>query len=269
MSDTPQQITFGWDLLYSCNYRCPYCGIWEKAKTFKTDLVGDDWIRLWKKVYDKYGRCHIYMSGGEPSVYGDFKKLVLELINYHLVEICTNLSWDVNMFIPHITPGKLRIAPTFHPSFADFGEFFDKAIKIKQYLPNEQVYYVVYHDQVDSLPERTKLFAEKGIKLIPQPLRGNQEVLNTQSEKKVIEETTVYSGDKLDYQLNKKSPKGKLCLAGNRYAVIRGDGLVDRCSQYSDGQLGYFTDDEFSLFPEPKLCQKEYCPIESQWIIEK
>lgn len=267
MENSMVKYTFGWDLCYTCNYRCPYCGVWEKYSNDNLFLTAEEWGIVWDKVYDKYGSCHIFMSGGEPATYPYFYELVKRLTQRHSVEICTNLSWDIEGLVPSIPTGILKIAPTFHPTFAEFEDFFNKVIKIKNYLPNSQIYYVAYPSQIREMPERSKMFKEHGINLIPLPLRDNGFVINTVEEKRIVEEISPYKGNKIEYQLQKISPNGKLCRAGQHYAVIRADGIVDRCSQYQDGSVGNFLDVNFRLFDEPLPCEKEYCPIESQWII--
>ncbi len=266
-TDNKVKYTFGWDLCYTCNYRCPYCGVWEKISKDNVLLTPEEWEKIWDRIYDKYGSCHIFMSGGEPSTYPGFYELVRTLSEKHCVEICTNLSWDVEKLVPEIPPDRLRIASTFHPTFADFEDFFCKLVKIKDYLPDMQTYYVAYHDQIKEMPERSKRLKGEGIKMAPMPLRGNQVVLNTEEEKKIMESVTPYLGDKIEYQLKRMSPNGKLCRAGQHYAVIRVDGSVDRCSQCSNGQVGNIMSKDFELFQSPAECEKEYCPIESQWII--
>jgi MoaA/NifB/PqqE/SkfB family radical SAM enzyme len=264
------EITFGWDLCSTCNYRCPYCGIGGAKKDYGRDLSlsAQDWGELWHRLYARYGSIHIYVSGGEPSTYPDFFELMRILAKEHAPEICTNLSWDVDKLVPEIPAGVLKIAPTFHPTFAEFDEFFKKAVKIRDYLPNSQVYYVAYPGQIKEMPERSRRFKEAGIDLIPLPLRGDGYVLNSEEEKRIVEEVSPYRGDKIAYQLQKISPRGKLCRAGQHYAVLRRDGSVDRCSQYSDGTVGMITDDDFSLWDQPQPCEKDYCPNESQWIAE-
>lgn len=263
-----EKITFGWDLCYTCNYRCPYCGVWEKTSGRDLRLSAGQWGEIWHSLYERYGSIHIFLSGGEPSVYPEFFELVKSLSKEHTVEICTNLSWDVDRLVPEISVQVLKVAPTFHPTFADFDEFFKKAIKVKEYLPNYQVYYVAYPGQIKQMPQHSMVFKEEGIKLIPLPLRGDGYVLNSEEEKKIVQEVSPYDGEKLDYQLQRISPRGKPCHAGQRYAVIRANGLVDRCSQYSDGSLGSILDVDFRLFTEAQFCQKDYCPIESQWIVK-
>jgi len=262
-----KKITFGWDLCSSCNYRCPYCGIWQNRTEEEIVLTVEEWLKVWDKIYSKYGNCYIYMSGGEPSIYPNFYELVKMLCKKHHIEICTNLSFDIEQFVPELSPEVLTIAPTFHPTFAEFEEFFYKIKKIKRYLPNSQVYYVAYPGQIKDMPYRSRKFREIGVELIPLPLRGDGYVINNEEEKKIIEEITPYRGEKINYQLQRISPKGKLCHAGELYAVIRTTGLVDRCSQYRTGEVGNFLDENFQLWDKPVVCTKEYCPIESQWIV--
>ena len=207
------------------------------------------------------------MSGGEPATYPYFYELIRQLVKIHVVDICTNLSWEVGRVITEVTPENLKISATFHPTFADFENFFSKAIKIKKYLSNLQIFYVAYPGQIKEMPERSSKFKEEGINLIPLPLRGDGFVLNSEEEKRIVEEVSPYRGEKIEYQLQRISPKGKLCRAGQHYAVIRATGMVDRCSQYQVGDVGNILDRDFKLFDEPLICEKEYCPIESQWII--
>ncbi len=269
MEQSVLKYTFGWDLCHSCNYCCPYCGVWRDNPDKDIHLTVEEWDLIWSRLYDKYGSCHIYMSGGEPSVYPGFYGLVRKLSTKHSIEICTNLSWEVDKLVPEIPLSRLKVAPTFHPSQARFDDFFQKVIKIKEYLPNSQVYYVAYSgQQIKEMPERSAMLKEYGVNLIPYPLRGDQTVLNTEEEEKIIREVSPYTGEKIEYQLKKISPKGKLCRAGQYYAVIRTDGSVDRCSQYHTGEVGNFFDKNFKLFDAARPCEKEYCPIESQWIIE-
>lgn len=262
-----EKITFGWDLCYTCNYRCPYCGVWENKSKEDLMLSPREWGHIWHRLYEKYGSIHIFVSGGEPSTYPYFFELVKHLSREHTLEICTNLSWDVERLIPEISVDILRIAPTFHPTFAKFEDFFKKVIKTKKYLPNYQMYYVAHPGQINEMPERSRMFKAEGIDLIPLPLRGDGFVLNSEEEKRIVEEVSPYKGEKIEYQLQRVSPKGKRCRAGQHYAVIRTNGMVDRCSQYSNGMVGNILDEDFTLFGESQPCERDYCPIESQWIV--
>ena len=260
--------TFGWDLCHRCNYQCPYCGVWKDHPELDVILSPQEWGKIWNRIYDMYGKCHLYISGGEPSVYPNFYEIVDVIASKHFPDICTNLSWDVDKLINKFTPENLRISATFHPSMAKFEDFFVKAVKAKDFLDDRQIYYVCFPNQIKAMPERSAKLKEEGIKLIPLPLRGDGFTLNSEEEKKIIEDLSPYKGsEKMEYQLQNTSPKGKLCRAGKDYAVIRVDGTVDRCSQYKNGSVGKIRDDNFSLFSECKKCERDYCPIESQWIV--
>ncbi|MBN1823122.1 MAG: radical SAM protein [Endomicrobiales bacterium] len=262
-------ITFGWDLCHRCNYACPYCGVWNDHPEKDVVLSPGEWEAVWDRIHGLYGKCHIFVSGGEPSVYPQFDGLVKALARKHIPEICTNLGWDIAKLVPELTPEQLKIAPTFHPAFAVFEDFFKKAVAIRDYLPERQVYYVAHPNQIREMPERASRLKSEGIKLIPQPLRGDGFVINSDEEKRIIEDLSPYKGsEKLDYQLQSVSPKGKRCRAGKDYAVIRVDGRVDRCSQCHSGEVGSIHDPSFKLFGDPAPCDKDYCPIESQWIIK-
>jgi molybdenum cofactor biosynthesis enzyme MoaA len=83
-----------------CNYNCSYC----KPLSYKTTfLCYEKWIDIWQDIYERYGSCHIHISGGEPFIYPDFFKLISELIKMHTLEFSTNLSWDLEPFIKNIT----------------------------------------------------------------------------------------------------------------------------------------------------------------------
>ncbi|MCM2266901.1 MAG: radical SAM protein [Elusimicrobiales bacterium] len=268
--DAPVKTTFGWDLCHTCNYRCAYCRGWERQSAGDVTLPPERWLEIWGRIRELYGECHIFVSGGEPSTYPGFGGLMLGLAKLHEVDICTNFSWDPAPLAAALPPGRLTISPTFHADFAEFEDFFAKAVKYKDYLPSRQVYTVAQKTSVPLLPEWSRRFAEHGVKLVPIPLRGGEEMLNDKKEEKTIDEVSPYSGEKkLGYQLKRLSPKGKLCSAGQRYAVIRSDCRVDRCSQTCDGEVGSILEPDFRLFDAPRPCRKDYCPIESQWIIEE
>ncbi len=74
-----QQIFFSWDLLYTCNYRCPYCwfnGKWTELAKQNRIFSTEQLIKQWENIYDKYGSVHIEIIGGEPFLYPNFSALI-------------------------------------------------------------------------------------------------------------------------------------------------------------------------------------------------
>lgn len=270
----PGQVTLGWDLTYVCNYRCPYCTVWDQPTKVKNTVA--KWVEIWERMHRLYGRCYIYMSGGEPSTYPYFVELIEALTPMHTVDTCTNLSWKVERAVPEISPEVFRISASFHPTQVPFEIFLPKAVYVREYLPwrpeGGAVYFVADPKQMDRMEFYREEFAKYGIAMVPLPLVVDQGIGNTEEEKHRIEAISPNRGapdHKLEYQLKTKGPNGRLCRAGHQYAMIRGDGMVDRCSRYTDRQVGNFLDPHFRLWRSPRPCYMDWCPYESQWIVEE
>jgi len=260
-------IEFGWDLCYSCNLRCPYCSVWKDENPPKIGI--ERWVSGWKSVAEKYGRCKICLSGGEPSTHPLFSEIVENISQYHTVDICTNLLWDPAPLLSRVAPSRVRVSPTFHPAQGnDFSVFFSKILLAGDYL---SVVRYVFLPENDSEARLAKDKCEKhGIHLNFLPVRFNNSngefVGNSQEQKKWLSEQE--DSYRL-YYLLEKSPEGKKCMAGMKSAMVRPDGSVDRCPQHEDGgTLGNILDGTFSLVREAAVCRKKICVSEPQMIIE-
>ena len=260
-------IRFGWDICYTCNYRCAYCGVWNNASESDLHLAPHEWVEIWDRIYQQYGECHIFASGAEPTTYPGFFELIAHLSEKHTIEICTNLWWNIDE-LKGISPKRLRISPTYHYPFADFKGFLSRIQAAQDYISDGQVFYVVNPAEIDELKPRSDELKKLGLKLIPVPIRDSSAFTLSKRDEQLIRDISPYHGDTIEYQLKTFSPKGKLCRAGHQYAVIRSNGSVDRCSQYADGRIGNITQQGFSLSDESHQCDKDFCPIESQWIIK-
>ena len=107
------------------------------------------------------------MSGGEPSIYPGFYDLVKALVPMHTIDLCTNLSWDVERLVPEIDPERFKISATFHPTQVSFAEFLPKAVYVKDYLPprfppKRSVYFVADPRQMGRMGEYQARLEEKG-----------------------------------------------------------------------------------------------------------
>ncbi|MDD5628400.1 MAG: hypothetical protein PHU21_05015 [Elusimicrobia bacterium] len=271
--DLPRTPHFGLDLTYACTYSCPYCVLPKAGPPRPVQ----DWLAAWRRVHGRHGRCYIYMSGGEPSAYPGFYELVRALTKMHTVDLCTNLAWQVERLVPELSPEVFKVSATFHPTQVPLEEFLAKAVKAKDYLPQRwppkrSVYFVADPGQMDRMPEYQKRFEEDGLVLVPLPLMKGQDLGNDEAEKRAIAASSPNKDTadrKLDYQLKQLSPKGRLCRAGQLYALIRGDGKVDRCTRCEDRALGDFFASDFELWSEPRPCVQDWCPFESQWVVQE
>lgn len=269
----------GWTIGYECNFRCPYCFVWRDASNKDLKLSVNEWIKIWDRINSKYGKCVISLSGGEPSLYPGFFDIVKYLSKNNICVICTNFSWDPHKLIPETSETNLKIFATFHPSFMDFGVFYEKVKFARKYLDNDAIAYVAYKKQMEKIPYYKKELEKIGVKLMIHPLRDEgfdiengeikntdnskgQKIINDNEEKKIILDNTII---KDDYRFGLKSPKGKLCRSGKDAVCIWPDGTINRCTRYREEIMGNITDKDFKFFDKPMLCNKELCNIEYEY----
>src|SRR5690348_16654968 len=78
-----RRATFAWDLHYSCNFRCPYCWYtvtgWDELAKKNNYRPLAEWEAAWKRISDKYGRCQVRITAGEPFTYPGFVDLIVML----------------------------------------------------------------------------------------------------------------------------------------------------------------------------------------------
>ena len=253
---------FGWALCYTCGYRCSYCGVWKM--TYHADTVLDvaRWSAAWDRIFDLYGCCKIFISGGEPSTYPGFFDLIADLSRKHRLEICTNLDWDVARLAGIADSRNITVSPTFHPLYADPSAFSDKLARIKDSL--RDVRYLLYPGSFDSYLAMRDRLRERQVEIFPIPLRmvTDSKILNDAEELARIEDSFGANSELLNawkYLTFIDSPRGKLCRSGRDFAMIRPDGHVDRCPQIEGSGLGSIFDPGFRLAAGPSLCESGHC----------
>ena len=250
-------------MCYTCGYRCSYCGVWKM--TYHADTVLDvaRWSAAWDRIFDLYGCCKIFISGGEPSTYPGFFDLIADLSRKHRLEICTNLDWDVARLADIADSRNITVSPTFHPLHAAPDEFFAKLVRIKDSL--KDVRYLLHPGSFDSYKAMREKLLEHGIEIYPIPLRmvtDSKKILNDAAELEKILASFGANSELLNawkYLTFMDSPQGKLCRSGRDFVMIRPDGHVDRCPQMEGVGLGNIFDPGFRLAAEPSLCESDHC----------
>lgn len=265
----PFKIFFTWDIHFSCNYKCSYCffnKIWDQLSVENRYPGVGKWIKVWDDVFRKYGKCHIHITGGEPTIYPDFFELVKGISKNHTVTIDTNLSFDASAVIGKLMPQNVSFTATFHPLFADLNLFLKKSTQLKNSNFYSLVEFVAYPPQLEKIQECRVKFAEINIPFKIGPFRGEFNGKSypegySQQEKILIEDCS--SSTSTDLQMNwygeeqKKEKKAeKICRMGHMYAKIRPDGSIYRCCKVKDsGKLGNMLDGFFKLLDEAKPCE--------------
>jgi len=221
-------------------------------------------MKHWDRLYNKYGPIFIDITGGEPFLYPDFVSLVASLCRKHIVRITTNLSYPLDSFIKLAEPNNVLVIASFHPLFAKLDSFIDKCILLKKNNFSIDVSYVAYPKQLDSIPLYSNLFSKENIAFRVTAFWGSYEGKNYPDSYTYVEHSLVkqyiHNEDRIKYNLNKVSIKGKYCRAGEAYAIIRGDGRVNRCGRFLDEEIGSIFAGTFEFLEEPQICEVEYCP---------
>lgn len=268
-----RQISFSWDLHYACNYRCPYCwwdGKWQELIKISRYLSVEEWMRCWGNIYSKYGSVAIEALGGEPFIYPNFKELIKELSNMHFMRITTNLSVDIEDFIKQVDSNKVKISPTFHPLFADLDAFVKKTLLLKENGFTDNVNYLAYPPQINQINYYKEIFNQSGLSVSVMTFWGEYKGVSypagyTDAEKEIVGIHVGKRSDKEFQLVPKNMPKGKLCRAGQKYAVIQSDGNVIRCGGSGlNESIGNFFDDNFRLLESPLPCKAEFCKC-NEW----
>lgn len=267
------KVYFSWEICYTCNYRCPYCGRWNDASRDDLLLGVESWEKIWRNIYKEYGSCDMFISGAEPTTYLNFFDIVRNITTQHNVTLCTNFSWDVKEILDRdFDPRRLQFTPTFHSLFADFESFLGKAVHLKPWIRDNMVFFVAYPSQMSKVDYYKKRMNEHGINFSIVPLRGSNhghlEVTSSPEDKARISSITDMHEEEFDYLAQNISPEGKPCRAGYRYAIIKPNGMVFPCSQ-NNQSLGSIVNGNFALLKEPTVCASQFCPYESYNLLER
>ncbi len=281
------KVELEWLIHYKCNCRCPYCffdGMWEELAARNHYLPLEKWLRAWHRIFKKYDSVRILITGGEPFIYPDFTELIRELSKYCTIGFDTNLSCDKEYlanFIEDTVSENISLGLSFHPLFADFGSFLDKALFLKQKGFKICVQYVTYPPQIGQMKYFQERFSREGLYFIPLAFRGTYNGMSyprtyTKEEERqifsVTDDLELEHKERVIKQVKQVKSKDRLCRAGQVYARIDTDGTVYRCghsvSNPNNKPLGNFFNEEFKLLEEPLPCEQEICPCEFRWLVE-
>lgn len=267
----PQKINrgiyFTWDIHYKCNFRCPYCWFykgWVDGSRRNIYLLPEQWLERWVRVRKKYGEIRIEITGGEPFLYPNFIKLVKLLSSIHTVKVTTNMSGDIETFVKEIDPKRVHLDLNYHPLFSEVETFIKKTLLLKEAGFKAGVCYLAYPPQMEMIDVFRGRFEEAGINFALAAFWGEYQGKRypegyTEQEAELIR-PFLGDIDRIIYHLKGESPKGKLCNAGYKYAVIQADGKVIRCGQLADKIISNFLEEDLRLLDSPEPCEANFCP---------
>ena len=268
----PYRCIFTWVMSPKCNYNCTYCSV-RLFEHVKENIVDDkninEIIDSWKNIYDKYGSSRIRLTGGEPSIYPNFFKILSVLSKYHRLQLGTNLSFDVNKFCDVSDPETIRVDASLHCEYVKLEDFIKKIEILKNNKYKVSVSYVAYPDFIKNITNVKKIIESMNIPFLVHPFSGiykgkiyplsyteeerrkismldmkntiefkNREKINGIEENyfdrnnKFIDFDNIKKINELKknlYLKNKKDDKYKMCKMGQMYAYIYPNGNTYRC----------------------------------------
>jgi MoaA/NifB/PqqE/SkfB family radical SAM enzyme len=268
-------IQFTWDIHYKCSYACPYCwfhGKWEDIKCHNIYPGTERLLTCWENIRKSYGRVHVEISGGEPSIYPDFAEFVCALAAIHEVGVTSNLSGDIQGILR--SSQRFHVGMSFHPLFAEYEAFLAKARGIKGAGLGNGVLYLAYPPAVPEIPRYKAMFEEQGFIFSVLTFWGKFQGRDypqsySHQEREIIDTALGVRGESnTKYQLQPEITRGRLCRAGHAYALVHPNGDAYRCGggNWKDqhAPFGNIFRDDFRLCEKPEPCESEHCPC-NEW----
>ena len=94
-------------LTFACTFKCPYCiNKYNGLYQYRQMVVGD-WITALNRISTRSG-LPITISGGEPTVYPFFYKLVNNIDRKTPLDLLTNGDFDPKVFVKNIDPNRFK-----------------------------------------------------------------------------------------------------------------------------------------------------------------
>lgn len=240
MTDTAKILKIRWQVRYTkCNLKCPYCiAEWTKRKVEFDSERFFKCIDVLKKV-DKRIILRIGVEG-EFFLSKELQKGVIELSkseNIIGVSFSSNLQadWDtMKTFFEKVNTAKMGMGCTLHDAvIEDVEGFFEKVKKINDMGILIYVGYVAIPDRFKKIREYKERLDNLKVPFILNELNGEYEGKKypeayTEEERNFLKEV-FFSHHYYRMLVERDSPKGKACGAGEDYIYIDHKGDVFRC----------------------------------------
>jgi len=250
--------TIAWDIWLYCNYNCKFCG--TKTKNIPKKIYSAEKIfTVWKNIFDKYGKCKICITGGEPLLYPNINLILEQLSSIHYVHVTTNLSMDIDFLSDKkINRNNIFFNVTFHPFYENINLFILKLLKLKEYKYKLSVCYMNDQFQLMEFLNYKKIFEKNkfDISLVSSLNQNkNYNILNGFIDNSSI---SLYN-KKIDNNVN-----NKICNAGVNYACIDEFGNAYSCSVVKN-KMGNIFNDSFCFANEKIKCNEDCIIFENQY----
>jgi MoaA/NifB/PqqE/SkfB family radical SAM enzyme len=275
-----------WLLFTTCNYRCDYCFLSERALGRK--VVVQATPAEWRAAFERTGKTWLlHMTGGEPTHYPDLVELCAALTQRHTISLNSNLTGPAILdFAARIDPQRVSfINAGLHPAERARRNGLDLFLRHGEALLKRGFPLMA---TVVATPEVLRRFDEvvaslSPIGLVPFPkmMQGKQEAglypdSYTEEERALFVRHSLaaeranpllFGGGRerpsIDPTLGRRylarSPdyRGRLCSAGKEFVMIRPDGEVHRCGRGTP--MGNLLQGDVRFKKKAKACDRGHC----------
>ncbi|MFA7675377.1 MAG: radical SAM protein [Endomicrobiia bacterium] len=252
--------SIAWDIWLYCNYDCKFCNTKTKILPDKIKSISEI-LNAWQNIHEKYGRCKIYITGGEPFLYPNIFEIIKKIDALHDVHITTNLSFEIDMLVSNkISNKNIFINTTFHPFYVSLDTFLSKFIELQKSGYQSSVSYMCDDLQMSELLNYKKVFDSYGINITPSVYNGNNNSNN--AVKHFIMSDDITCDDvKKDSIINSTF---NYCDAGKCYACVNDSGDAFVCSVRRE-KLGNIFDNTFRFLENTIECHNKCFLLENKY----
>lgn len=275
-----------WPLFSTCNYRCDYCFLPERALGAKVRVEATP--AEWRAAFDRTGRTWLlHMTGGEPSRYPDFVELCETLTRRHFMSLNSNLTGPAMLgFAARIDPRRVSfINAGLHPAERErrngLGVFLRHAEALLARGFPVMATAVATPEVLRRFDEIVEQLRPIGLVPFPKMLQGRHQG-GRYPESYSAEERALFRRHSLAAELAnpllfdgrrerpsidptmgrahlEKNPdyRGRMCSAGKEFVMIRANGDVVRCG---GGKLmGNLLQGTLRLKTRARPCDRGHC----------
>lgn len=216
-------------LTFRCPYACSYCinRYGDAAHLAYPEISGRDWLTFFRRL--PANDVPITLQGGEPGLHPDFFSLVRETLEFHSVDILTNLAFDLDRFIAEIDPVRInRPAPyapirvSYHPDQFSLPLIIGKVLRLMNAGFRVGLYGVTHPAQAGLIDEAARTCRDVGIDFRIKPFLGR------------------YNGALYGQYTHPEACAGgvsRTCECAPSELLIAPDGSIHRCHTYCYNRL--------------------------------
>ena len=277
-----------WQLLKTCNYRCPYR--FFPPLTLGEKLTVHAEPEVWRRAIDRTGLTWLlHITGGEPTIYPRFAELCQLLTATHYLSFSSNLTHSSVVDVAkRVDPSRISfINAGLHAEEREqrkgLAKFLEHAACLRERNFPVFISIVSTPDVLSRIDEIIALTEPIGLAPIPKLLRGEYKgkvypwaysakerstfiefatraresygpLLGVLSERPSID---VF-GDE-EYVDGTPGFGGRMCSAGEKFVSLQPDGKIYRCEVKQSNYLGNILDGSFQPRTGKSRCDSQYC----------